>query len=136
LQDAVEGDSYSDETDHSNSEFCESEVVKQRGVFFQPDMCRLANTRIYFVLLRGLVAVTRQDLQLIVALRNKVETFFVWKKIHRAPAVLKIQAPIKTGLCFIYICQHQDTKFSAKGRDQTAICPTQKLTAFKGKLQL
>lgn len=57
--------------------------VKVRSLsngFFKPDMSRLANTRIYFVLLRGLVAVTRKVLQLIVALRNKVETFCLKQK--------------------------------------------------------
>ena len=72
MQDAVEGGGYSNERDHSNSEFCESEVATG---FFQPDMSRLANTHIYFVLLRSMVAVTRKVLQLIVALRNKVENF-------------------------------------------------------------
>jgi hypothetical protein len=118
-------------------------------------MSRLANTRIYFVLLRGLVAVTRKVLQFIVALRNKVETFLSEKRNTVLLRFSKFKRGLKlTYLSYIYIyiyihiyifiyiyiymcvcvCQHKNTKFSVKGRDQTEICPTQKLTAFKGKL--
>jgi hypothetical protein len=131
LQDAVEGGGYSNERDHSSSEFCESEVLKQGGFFFQPDISRVANIRIYFVLLRSLVAVTTKVLQLIVALRNKVETFLSEKKKHRAPAVLKIQARIKMAyLSYISTSKHEI--FSKRPRSDSDMTDT-KVDTFQGK---
>ena len=71
----------------------------RNGFFFQPDMSRLANTRIYFVLLRGLVSVTRKVLQLIVALRNKFETFLPEKR----NTVLLRCSKFKRGLKLAYL---------------------------------
>jgi hypothetical protein len=67
-------------------------------------MSGLANTRIYFVLLRGLVAVTRKVLQLIVALRNKVEYFL---SETRNTALLQF-SKFKPGLKLAYLSYISD----------------------------
>jgi len=87
--------------------FVKVRSLSKGDFFFQPDMSRLANIRNYFVLLRGLVAVTRKRPSTYCRIAQHGRNLFFWKKKHRAPAVLKIQARIKMVYLiyiYIYIC--------------------------------
>jgi len=74
-------------------------------------MSRLANTHIYFVLLRGLVAITSKVLQLIVALRNKVETFLSEKRNNVFLRFSKFKRELKLAYLSYISANIKNTKF-------------------------